>query len=225
MEEKKYQQLVLLEKKTVAENIHELRFEKPANFEFNPGQFVQFKIPDGEKFVHRSYSISSSPSNPYLEFCIKTVPSGKAGVYFSQMKVGDMGEVSLAKGLFTPKDKTVHRIFIATGVGLTPFMSMLEHSLDGEEIDLLFGVRSEADIFWLERLEKIKAVNSKFNYRLTLSQPSPVWNGLKGRVTDHIKIDQNAHYYLCGNMDMVKEVRSILISNGLDTKSIHFEIF
>lgn len=224
MPEQKFLTTNLLEKKNIAQHVWELRFEKPADFMFKAGQFVQFHIPNGESGTLRSYSISSTPSKNYLEFCVKYRPDGVASEFFDQMTAGQPVEFSGPHGNFVWTPNGGKHYFVATGTGLAPTMAMLESDAAGES-ELLVGVRSEDDIFWLDRLQSLQARKSNFSFRLTLSQPSESWTGLKGRVIDHLVIDPNGHYYICGKMEMVKDVRRLLIENGLNTKSIHFEIF
>ena len=117
----------LISKQTIARDILELRFERPGGFIFLGGQFVQFQIPEGEKFVLRSYSISSSPEKEYLEFCVKILSNGKASVFFDKMELSETVMMSLAKGHFVCKEgDSPHKIFIATGTGLAPVISMIE---------------------------------------------------------------------------------------------------
>lgn len=218
-------QVELKSKKQLSDSIWEFRFEKPVEFKYDAGQFVQFQIPNDGAFVLRSYSISSAPSTDYLEFCIKLVPGGKASGYLSVLNPGEKINISVARGLFTCANIDVNRYLIATGTGIAPIMAMVDDKSGGGEVNLLFGVRSEKDLFWTDRFELIKAKNPKFNYQVTLSQGSDAWAGLRGRVTEHVNIDLDAQYYLCGMMEMVKDVRNILLESGVNTKSIHFEIF
>jgi len=120
---------------------------------------------------------------------------------------------------------------VATGAGIAPIMSIINNQLDKKQntqkIILLFGVRSQEDIFFVNYLEKLnKYLN--FSYQITLSRPDEngEWTGLRGRVTDHIEGDFVGHQiYLCGNATMVKDVREILINKKVEPKQIHFEIF
>ncbi len=225
MTEQTLHKLKLLTKKEIAASVVELRFEKPADFKQLAGQFIQFQIPVGDASILRSYSISAPPSADFLEFCVKVVTGGKGSEYLSKLQAGDFVSASQARGLFICKDDVSPKYFIATGVGLAPIVAMIENCGEGEVIDLLFGVRNEEDLFWQERLEAIKLKNTKFNRHITLSRGSEGWKGLKGRVTEHLIFDKNGHYYLCGRMEMVKEVRNLLLQNGVNTKNVHFEIF
>jgi ferredoxin-NADP reductase len=225
MIESKFFTVRLLKKQIIAQNIWELQFEKPAGFVFKAGQFVQFRILNSDEVVLRSYSISSAPTANYLEFCIKYLPDGKASHFFDTLGIGHTATFSEPKGLFAlPKEIEVKKHFIATGTGFAPIMAMLEDNVLGES-NLLFGVRTEEDLFWLERLNKLKEKKADFIYRLTLSRPSENWTGLKGRVSDYLEFDLGAHYFICGNVEMVKDVRGWLLGKGLNTKNMHFEIF
>jgi len=68
---------------------------------------------------------------------------------------------------------------------------------------------------------------NNFSFTLTLSRPESAWPGARGRVTTHLdnRIDQNAHYYLCGNLPMITDVRKILEERGIAKNKVHFEIF
>jgi len=222
----------LLEKKELTKNVYQLRFSKPADFSYEPGQFVQFLIPNGEKQTPRSYSISSIPDDDYLEFCVKFLEGGLASEHFRTMQVEKEVEVRGPLGRFIADVNAHDHYFIATGVGIAPMMGMIRSLIEDKHADhpirLLFGVRNEEDVFWLDRLENLKQKNSLFDYHVTLSQPKPTggWQGLKGRVTDHILHHLGKHrFYLCGSAAMVKDVRTLLLENGVETAEIHFEIF
>ncbi len=221
----------LLSKKEVAKNMLELTFERPADFQFIAGQFVQFPIPDGEKKLPRFYSICSCPDESNLRFCIKVVEGGKGSKFFSELEQGLEVEMLGPQGRFVATEENKPSIFIATGAGIAPIISIIEDQLvqkkNIEEIILLFGVRSQNDIFFVDYLEEL-AKHQNFSYHITLSRPAEnsEWGGLTGRVTDHMEFHKNEHQvYLCGSPDMVKDVRKILTEKNMDMKKVHMEIF
>lgn len=231
MEVKKYS-ATLREKKQLAGETYEFRFEKPEGFYFLAGQFVQFCIPQGEKIILRSYSISSTPSDADLEFCVKFLEGGIASNYLKKMNLGETLEFQGPRGLFVHKEPAQNISLIATGTGIAPVMGVIRDELENKktetEVRLLFGVRSEEDVFWLDRFEELKNTYPNFVYNVSLSQPKidGSWAGLRGRVTEHILHHLVSHqFYLCGSAPMVKDVRAILLENGVDMKAIHFEIF
>ena len=221
----------LLSKKTIARDMIELVFSRPENFTFKAGQFVQFFIPQemGEVLL-RSYSISSHPEADQLEFCVKLIPNGKGSTFFSKLELMQPATIRGPEGRFVClPEHAPDKIFIATGAGLAPIISMISSEVDNEknkQIYLLFGIRTEEDIFWLERFEHLKSEYENFDFNITLSQPSEQWSGWKGRVTEHLpEVKDMANYYLCGSLGMVKDVRTLLTAKGVSMKSIHFEIF
>ena len=220
----------LLKKTEIADHVFELRFEKPEGFEFQAGQFVQFLFPDGGKMTPRSYSISSTPADDFLEFCVRFLENGLASSHFAAMNEGDEIEMKGPQGRFLCNPDATHHVYVATGAGMAPIMGMirdeLEHNKSGAPIDLLFGVRAQKDIFWTDRLEMLSNQHENFNYRITLSQPEEGWDGLEGRVTAHLDpFGTECHVYLCGSGAMVMDVRKAMIAKGCSPKQMHFEIF
>lgn len=223
-------QASLIEKKTIADQIIEMRLDKPKNFYFEAGQFIQVMAPAGEKHVFRSYSLSSVPTDEYIELCVKLYDTGIASKLFQISNPGDTLSFKGPAGRFTVQETTKDLYFIATGVGLAPIMGMIRDELSNQKntrkLHLIFGVRSEKDVFWTDRLKELEERYPNFTYSVTLSQPSEEWVGLHGRVTEHIPEDTSGlQVYLCGSMDMIKAVHELLTIRGTDMKDIHFEIF
>ncbi len=243
MPEQKFHTIKLLRKQMISRDIMELWFERPAGFRFNAGQFVRFEVPTPEGPVLRLYSISSTPSDDYLEFCAKIIPQGKASTWFSQLTESHEVKISSPQGVFVCRpEHAVSKMFVATGAGIAPIISMIEDRLQNSlgAIKLLFGIRTPADIFWQERLAKLQTQFPNFYFQLTVSRPDETWSGLSGRVTNHLKSSEfrvqsselgtknselRTEYYICGSVEMVKDVRSLLLAKRVDTHHIHFEIF
>ncbi len=220
----------LLDKKSIAPDVLQLRFEKPNNFVFESGCFVQFQILHENKIVLRSYSISSTPDNPYLEFCIKLLPNGIGSLFVKHIQLGNKLSFIGPYGHFVKETKPQPSFFVATGVGLAPIISILTSHVptdtSGKEYILLLGMRFEDDLFWIDRLDALTKFSPFFSYYVTLSRPNiNKWKGLRGHVTEHVMhYFVNHTVYICGNPKMITDVRLILIKNGLDPKRIHFEI-
>lgn len=230
--------LNLAKKEVLARDLLALFFERPKDFSFRAGQFVQFHIPlpkdTGLPFVLRSYSIASPPDDPSLEFCVKLLPNGKASNHFLHMEIGETIPIEGPRGRFTMNEEADEHIFIATGAGLAPVMSMLRdktgkktYHLSPIPYHLIFGVRSKEDLFWVDRLKKMAADYPPFSFDITLSQPDESWDGLRGRVTAHLTppFSTSTAYYLCGSLEMVKDVRHMLTEGGVPNEKIRFEIF
>jgi len=216
--------------KEIAENTISIETEKPTDFIFEAGQFLQFIIPTEEQEVLRSYSIASSPQEHTFLFCIKLVKDGISSEYLRNLKKGDILKMKGSFGRFTEEENKNSLFFLSTGPGLAPTISIIKDQLKNKEnknkIHLLLGFRSENNIFWREELENLEKEYKNFTYMLTLSQPSENWNQLQGRVTLYFNHPSSSYkYFMCGNQGMVSEIRQILLENGIDNSQIHFEIF
>ncbi len=197
---------------------------------FVPGQFVQFIISDK---VFRSYSIISLPEElPVLKFCIKLEDGGVGSEYVRLLKVGDSVPMRGPVGKFVIGDVPERLTFVANGVGIAPFYGMvldlLQKNSDAQ-VALVFGVRSEQDIFYNEYFSSLASQHKNFKFVQALSQPQSTWRGYNGRVTKYIT--ENYHelsdstFYLCGSLAMVQDVRTILMQNGHPIDKIKLEIF
>jgi ferredoxin-NADP reductase len=228
----------LLSKKTIANDIVEIRLEKPAGFSYAAGQFVQFEIPDAgpdasvgaSKFVLRAYSVASHPGENSLEFCMKMLPGGRASAFFANATPDTPILFQGPNGKFTCSARDEALACVATGAGLAPIWGILSDELINKKniqpIRLIFGVRGEGDVFWADRLDALRKQFSNFSYTLSLSQPEHGWQGPSGRVTEHLNtLSPRGRFFLCGSADMVKEVRAGLLAKDTPPANIHFEIF
>lgn len=216
----------------LAKDIFEFEFSwKERNIDFVAGQFFLMNFTDESGEVSRAYSIAGSPEkNDGFPLCVKWVEGGKATKFFQIMKVGQEVEFSGPFGEFTVKDSFKDLLFVATGTGLAPFMSMLPSLLtvgSNRKIDLFFGVRSEPDLFYVDHLQNWAEANSNFKIHICLSQAESNGVSFHGRVTEALKEFEflNREIFLCGNGSMVKEVQDWLVKAGHKRESIHTELF
>jgi NAD(P)H-flavin reductase len=124
-------------------------------------------------------------------------------------------------------------MFIATGTGIAPFRSMLHWLLadpqrhQERELWLLFGARSEQDLYYRDEFERLAAGHSNFHFVPTLSRASAEWTGLRGYVQEHVKEivgdRKDMHAYICGLDKMVKANRELLKNLGWERTSIRYE--
>jgi ferredoxin-NADP reductase len=203
---------------------------RPDGFAYRAGQFVQFTVPTEGGDVLRSYSISSHPGEDTLEFCIKLIPGGRASSFFSGVTPDTDIRFSGPAGRFVCDAIGTPQTFIATGAGMAPIWGMIADELQNKNntqpVRLIFGVRADDDVFWADRLAALAAAHPNFSYLLTLSRPSTGWTGASGRVTAHTEtLPDTGHFYLCGNADMVKDMRAALLAKSIPPAQIHFEIF
>lgn len=222
----------------IARGVYELRFTKPAGFTFTAGQFVLFDVPlvDTPNDVQtRALSVASAPDEPDLLFVISLVPGGRLGRWIGEsLTVGSSVTFKGPFGNFTLKtdDGTKPLLFIATGAGIAPFRPMVIEAARraaDRRIDIVFGVRSEEDIFWQDWLAGISKNHAHVFHHITLSRGSPSWTGHRGRV--QIVAPQvvgndfsQKILYVCGNPDMTTDVKRLALGEwGIEKKDLHVE--
>src|SRR5256885_4706944 len=221
----------------LSEPTKHLEFEKEGvlRFGFVAGQWLSLKQarPDGEELT-RAYSIASPPADDnHFALCLNRVQDGFMSNFLCDMNQGDEISCQGPFGDFILRPPMRDTIFIATGTGVAPFRSML-HWLLGEpsrheskQLWLLFGSRTEQDIYYHRELLELASAHRNFHYFATLSRSTPNWKGLRGSVQEHVPEivagRTEMHAYICGLDKMIKANRELLKSLGWDRKSIRYE--
>jgi ferredoxin-NADP reductase len=204
-------------------------------FGFVAGQWLSFKTSkaDGEE-ITRAYSIASPPTDDNrFALCLNRVQDGFMSNFLCDMKEGAEIRCQGPFGDFILRPPLRDTIFIATGTGIAPFRSMLHWLLgnesrhQGKQLWLVFGNRTERDIYYHDEFLRLAGEHANFHYLPTLSRGGLEWKSLHGYVQDHVpalalgRIDM--HAYICGLEKMVKANRDLLKSLGWDRKSILHE--
>lgn len=208
------------------------RLTEPTLFNFTAGQYVIFNVP-APKLRH-TMSIASSPRDlPFLDILQSTKPMGEGSKWFLTLKPGDPVTFLGPVGKFVLA-ATSHKqkVFVATGCGIAPFRSMIGDYLASgatNPVVLYWGLRYETDLFWQEEFAKLSQKHQIFRFFTTLSKPSGNWQGICGRVTDHVvsKTEslKDSEFYLCGNRQMIAEVRKQLTDAGVPAEQVFTETF
>ena len=210
-------------------------------FNFAPGQYGTLGLLGQEgRLVQRPMSISSSADDlSEYEFFIRLVPEGAFTTLLWERRVGDAINLKGPKGKFLLQDDGRRALFIASGTGLAPFISMIE-TLRGRgqtrDIVLLHGVSYDYDLAWREQLTELANGDGfPLRYVATVSRPqhSPGWAGFTGRVEaitaaqmdEHGLTPENATIYLCGNPEMVSAVEEIATARGFPPEQVRKELY
>lgn len=221
----------ILEKKMITPSVARLRFSLPKKFDFIPGQYLSVsRISDGKK-LRTPYSISSVPGDKFGEFCVKVMDVGKTSFYLAGLKKGDEIELFGPLGKFAVNESSREKdlIFISTGTGVTPFVSMISDLLEKgnkQKIILLKGFRKESEILCDEKFSELRKKYPNFSFQNILSKPENNPEN-KGRVQDfmdkYIGKDFKGDYYICGLGEMVDDVIGKLKKEGVGEDRIFYE--
>lgn len=219
--------LKLLEIKEETLNIATFKFEKPQNFNFTPGQYLVYKIenemPDG-RGKRRYFTISSAP---FEETVNLTTKLSKQSSTFKKdlftLEIGSEIEVSEAGGEFFFDEKFSNHIFVAGGIGVTPFRSILldiKHKHQNPNITLMYANKDEKVLFQ-EELDMLK--NTLSNFELEMFSPE---NPLTAEsIFSKFHNQENAAIYLSGPEPMVEKFLTELEEMGISREVIKRDYF
>ncbi len=216
-----------------------LRCDSPQLFSYQPGQYLTVSVNINGKEVQRAYSLSSSPSRPFvLEITVKRVPGGLVSNWLcDELKPGSHLTVKGPNGKFSCLEHPASQfLFIAAGSGITPIMSMLRWLSDtGAQVDvqvLISGKTTDEIIFYRE-LQAIAARNRQIHVAITLTSPTAHqngWLGLTGRINlsmiQHLAPDyQNRAIFICGPDLFMQQIQNLLQRTGFPMEQFHSESF
>lgn len=208
---------------------------QPAAY-FRAGQYISLKLPIGDSFVTRPYSISSSPKwalEGKLAITVKKNPGGFAADWMlDNFKTGDEVVGSDGQGQFYYEElrDAKNVIALAGGSGITPFLSMAYAIRDGIEdfnLTILFGSKTENAILFKKELETITEACPKIKVVHVLSDE--VKEGYEnGFITaELIKKYAPADEYsvfICGPEAMYRFAAGEVAKLGLDRKHVRREL-
>jgi ferredoxin-NADP reductase len=231
-------QVRLAGRERLAEGTLAFRLERPAAFAFKPGQAVVVELLDpaaGEGQKRRTFSLASAPYERTLTIAtrmrdtafkraLKALPEGA-----SVKLVGPIGQFTLA-------ETARPAVFIAGGIGITPFVSMLRQAAKDESpqrLVLLYSNRRPEHAAFLGELQELARRNPKFRFVPTMTElekSASKWEGETGLV-DASLIERAVNgltspvYYVVGPPGMVLAMSDTLRSAGVAEDSILTEEF
>jgi len=196
-------------------------FENEPVFDFEPGQFISIFAEKDGKRISRPYSIASSPdTKEHLELCIKVVEGGFMSNYLHHVTPGTkLPSIGPLGRFVVPEPIRCDTVFVATGTGVAPFVSMLDHVWknnldDGLDFYVVFGVRYVYDLIYRDIFEGWAKQHPNFHFYPTISRPeTPEWKGRVGYVQkiiqNEIKDYGTKQVFICGLNNMVEDVRNL----------------
>jgi ferredoxin-NADP reductase len=209
-------------------------------FPFAPGQYATLGLMGSEKLVQRPMSVSSSADDlSEYEFFIRRVEGGGFTPLLWERSVGDAINIKGPKGKFLLQDDGRRALFVASGTGLAPFISMIETLRSrgqSRDIVLLHGASYDYDLAWRTELTELEQGDGfPLRYVATVSRPQacPTWTGCTGRVEtivesqldEHGLTPETATIYLCGNPEMITAVDEIAVARGFPPEQVRKELY
>ena len=226
-----------------------ITFKDGHKFEFKAGQFAVLALPDDAnnldgEWHRRAYSIASAPSQEEVGFYIVLVKDGRLTTRLFNLNIGDeifMGEKPAGLMNFDAVEDDSNILFVSTGTGIAPFISMLREHKDKifngkRQVALIHGARHTYELAFKGELEELAKKTPYFRYYPVVSRSEQetgmVWNGYKGHAQDLIKNGviekdfgvkikpEDFHVFLCGNPKMVDESVEVFTSKGFTRHTV-----
>ena len=186
--------------------------------------FVKFAGVQGLDESH-PFTISSAPSEDVLRLTIKA--SGDFTRHlFANLKAGTSATVEGAYGMFNYKTGGEKQIWVAGGIGVTPFLSFLRDLKTGlaHDVDFYYTVRHPEEAVFKDEVEAATKQNTRLKARIRFSATDgsltvdEIAKNAGGDIRGH-------HVYMCGPLPMVQAFEKKFMEAGVPAGNIHFEEF
>ncbi len=226
--------VVLDHSEAEAANIRTFYFRPEKPVYYTAGQFIELTIkhahPDKRGIKHW-FTLSSPPTDTLLSITTKFAGDKSSTFKKALFKLepgaelamsGPMGDFVLPKLIQTPL------VFVAGGIGITPFHSILEWlAATGEQrpIKLLYGVANEDEIIFQDTFERAGQ-----HATIVVSNPTPAWGGERGRLSAQLILgleqpSEDTLVYVSGPEPMVEALEKDLHKAGLKKHQLVLDFF
>lgn len=228
---------ILISKEKEAEGIVTLKFKpkRAGKISFIPGQYVIVYLENESGSKGKPYTISSIPDDEFLSVTVKK--AGEFSTALHNLMTGESVTIGEPMGRFFPEEKNGELVFLAAGIGVAPFFSIIRNYakkglLKDKKIHLFYSNKTKKDIAFFDELNRIsdKNKNQRIFYYLTRQKIKD------SRIKEFKRIDaesikdkldylENKDYFICGSMGFVSDIRKIILDEGIEKQNIHVESF
>jgi len=233
-------ELSLIRRQNVAHDTLAFAFAKPAGFVFKAGQAVDLTLVDppetDAKGSRRAFSIVSAPFETELTFATRARDSAFKRV-LRQLAPGARVQMDGPFGSLTlHSNRSRPAVFIAGGIGITPFMSILRQALHDklpQVMTLLYSNRRPEDAAFLAELQELER-GHRGRFRLLPTMTDGVgavgWDGRRGLmdadlIRSVIAGPSRPVFYVVGPPGMVAGMRQVLSGMGVEDDDVRSEDF
>ncbi|HTR18499.1 MAG TPA: hypothetical protein VMH91_00765 [Candidatus Paceibacterota bacterium] len=219
--------LTLVRIEQAAKDAYDFIFTSDRPFSFKPGQYMEWTLshryPD-DRGNRRYFTLASAPTEPHVRLGVKFyAPASTFKRTLGAMKVGGTISVShLAGGFVLPRNRDKKLVFIAGGIGITPFRSMIEYLLGTKEkrdIVLLYANRTPADIAYKPLLDRAQAelgIKTVYATGNTIDMPL---------IAKEVPDFHERMFYISGPHGMVESFKKTLHAMGISRFRIKSDFF
>lgn len=224
-----------IDRKTIARETVELSFEKPADFNFVPGQYCGFTLTNTNNHLPltRRFSILSAPFEPIIRIATR-IQATDYKQALMQLTKNDTIKIAGPTGNFVLHDeKDIPAVFLAGGIGITPFYCMIKqlaHKQEKRKIILFYANNSIEDAPFLDEFNELKISYPSLTFIPILQHAANDWPHERGLITaslidNYFDSNNKAIYYVCGSPHMVQAMQRTLDELAIPSENIKLEDF
>lgn len=218
----------------------EFVFEKDMPFSFKPGQYLELTLGHNNadnRGYRRYFTIASSPTEKELLLGVKFYenPSSFKKALLKMKKDDTIIASQLSGDFILPRNEKRKLVFIAGGIGITPFRSMIKYLIDTKQkrdIVLIYANKTEEDIAYKDILNSAsRNFNLKIIYLINdLKDKTKEWKGKIGYVNNKIIFEEIKDYkertfYISGPPSMVSGTEKTIKNLGIKRSHIKTDFF
>lgn len=228
----------VLANRDIADGIFELRLAPDsaddALSDFCAGQWAYLELPNASGSLRAPYSIANAPS----EFKDGTVllairRAGAVSTRASELRAGDEVHLQGPFGRFVFDAEAEASVFLAGGIGITPFRSMIFEAMDSgyaSPVTLFSSARLPVDLPYRDACTTLAKKHPSFRYVPVCTRASSEWEGERERISAdmiarHVEHPDEASYYICGSKSFVEGMIALLFGLNIPKERIHVERF
>lgn len=229
----------LVQRVSLAPGIVDFIFSAPRPLAFEPGQYMEWTLPHSNtdsRGDRRYFTLASSPTEDNIRLGVKFYENGSS---FKKAMLAMNSKTPIAAsqlgGDFTlPKDRSQKLVFIAGGIGITPYRSIIKYLLDKNELRTITLLYSEKTPRQLTYTDIFKSASQKMGlkvvYVLTGRKLTiPNWAKAGPITAKMIKTEipdyQQRLFYISGPSAMVETTIDILKALDIKNSRIKTDLF
>lgn len=227
----------ITDKKEIAKGTLFVEFQVMEPMDFKPGQYMDIILQNppynDAKGPKRHFSIINSPTKKGVLQMATRLRDSAFKKSLAEFPIGTEVEIPHLGGNFIlPEDSSKTLVFIAGGIGITPFMSMLRFIQDQNlphKVTLLYSNRNKESTTFYDELEQIAKDSPNIKIIFTMTE-DPSWTGEKRKidanfVKEYISELSLATYMIAGPPEMVEAMFNVLKEAGVEENNIITENF
>ncbi|MGB3009304.1 MAG: FAD-binding oxidoreductase [Candidatus Saccharimonadales bacterium] len=217
--------LTLTSKENLADNVWAFRFEADTPISWTPGQFIRIELPHDnpdDEGTKRWFTISSTPHDSYIQITTR-VTSTSFKQALAALPIGStINLVEQPDGDFVWQESEKPLVFIAGGIGITPFYSMLKargHSGQPVLATLIYNGRTDELPFKVE-FEEASRRHPEFKVHYVIGEQLTT-----EKLTELVPNISSSQVYISGAESMVEALGKQLEESGLANDNLHQDFF